>query len=84
MHVVCKGCGREIRVVGRPDGTTSATGVRAQNVRLGDGGISFGPGGRISFGPGGRVGFGPPAASKFTCFECQATHVYEASEILDG
>jgi DNA-directed RNA polymerase subunit RPC12/RpoP len=84
MHVDCKSCGSSILVAGRPQGSTGASGVRLEGkVRLGDGGIGFGPGGKLSFGPGGRVSFGPPRTSEFTCTECGHVGQYLPEEILD-
>ncbi len=84
MHVVCKNCSSRIAVAGRPSGTTSLKNVNVQgNVRVGGGGIGFGPGGSISFGPGGSLGFGAPQGSPFTCPACGKTADYAPEEIQD-
>lgn len=84
MHVICKNCSTRIAVAGRPKGSTSLKNVKLEgNVRAGDAGISFGPGGRVSFGPGGGIGFGPPQSSQFTCPSCGATAEYTPDEIKD-
>lgn len=84
MHVLCKKCGSKIAVADRPTGTTSLKNVNAQgNVRVGGGGIGFGPGGSISFSPGGTIGFGEPQGSLFACFSCGTTASYAPEEIKD-
>lgn len=84
MHVVCKKCGAKIAVAGRPTGSTSLSNVRVQgNVRVGGGGIAFGPGGGISFGPGGAIGFGEPQKSPFACLACGTTEEYVPDDIKD-
>jgi predicted RNA-binding Zn-ribbon protein involved in translation (DUF1610 family) len=84
MHVICKSCNHQIPVAGRPKGSTSLTNVRASgNVRIGDGRISFGPGGKISFGKGGGIGFGRPRPSTFMCPKCGNSHEYASDEIKD-
>ena len=83
MYVICKSCGEPIPVAGRPKGSTSLGNVRTRGVRVGDGGISFRPGGSISFRPGGSIGFGKPRPSTFDCPKCHVSHEYQASEIED-
>jgi DNA-directed RNA polymerase subunit RPC12/RpoP len=83
MHVICKNCGSKIAVASRPSGSTTLTGVQATNVNVGDGAISFGPGGSISFGPGGSIGFGGPVPSTFSCMSCSKSAQYLPSEILN-
>ena len=84
MHVNCKNCGKPVAVAGRPSGSTGASGVRLEgNVRLGEGGLVLGPGGKVSFGPGGKMSFGPARASEFTCMECGHVDRYSPQEILD-
>jgi DNA-directed RNA polymerase subunit RPC12/RpoP len=84
MHVICKNCGHEIPVAGRPQGSTDLHGVQLHgNVHVEGGSITFGPGGGISFGPAGSMSFGPPRPSEFRCPRCSTTAEYGASEILD-
>ena len=84
MHVKCKTCDHEIPVAGRPQGSTSISDVQTTgNVRVGDGGISFGKGGGISFKKGGSISFGAPIPSTFICPKCGDSHDYEVSEIQD-
>ena len=84
MHVKCKSCGHEIPVAGKPKGSTSISNVQTTgNVRVGDGGISFGKGGGISFKKGGSISFGAPRPSTFACPKCSESFEYEASEIQE-
>jgi len=84
MHVLCKNCGKQIAVAGRPGGSTNLDGVRLEgNVHVDGGSITFGPGGSIVFGPGGSMAFGPPPASEFECPRCGHKAKYESKEILD-
>ena len=84
MYVICKSCNHQIPISGRPRGSTTLTDVKARgNVRIGDGGIGFGPEGSISFGKGGSIGFGKPRPSTFFCPKCGNSHEYEADEIKD-
>lgn len=84
MHVICKKCGRKIAVAGRPKGSTTISNIKVKgNVRVGGGGIGFGPGGSISFGPGGSIGFGAPQRSSFSCMACGTAAEYEPDEIKD-
>lgn len=84
MHVICKKCSGKIAVAGRPSGSTSVQNVKVQgNVRVGGGGIGFGPGRGISFGQGGSIGFGGPKNSTFTCPSCGHVADYSPDEIKD-
>lgn len=85
MFVICKSCQAKIQVSHRPSGGVSASGVNVEgNVRMKDGGLTFGPGGKVSFGPGGSIGFsGRSPKSSFTCTSCGSTHKYDAREIKD-
>jgi len=85
MFVICKSCKSKIAVSHRPSGGVSASEVKIEgNVRMKDGGLTFGPGGKVSFGPGGSIGFsGRPPKSSFTCTSCGSTHEYDAQDIKD-
>lgn len=83
-HVNCKSCGYHIPVAGKPKGSTTIENVEAKgNVRIGDGGISFGNGGSISFKKGGAISFGGPRPSHFVCPKCGKSHSYESAEIVE-
>lgn len=85
MFVICKSCQSKIPVSHRPSGGLSASGVKIEgDVRMKDGGLAFGSGGKVSFGPGGSIRFsGGPPKSSFTCICCGSTHDYDAQDIKD-
>lgn len=83
-HVICKSCSNQISVAGKPKGATTIKNVQAEgNVRIGDGGISFGKRGGISFKKGGSISFGAPRPSTFSCPKCGTSNEYSNAEIIE-
>lgn len=84
MYVLCKRCGKQIAVAGKPSGSTTMKGVQVKgNVQVSGGGIAFGPGGEVRFGAGGEIGFGPPAKSRFVCTDCGHADEYTVEELKE-